>query len=91
MGKLIEFTYTNMHVQYPYVDALVVTIGIANHNVHCVFIDNGSFLNILIQAAYNQMGLPNDQLRPSPALLHGFLRQSVIPEGNIKISLIIGT
>lgn len=51
-------------VQYSYDDALVVTTGIANHNVHHMLIDSGNTMNILSWAAYDQMGLSNDRLRP---------------------------
>lgn len=61
-------------LQYPYNDALVVTMGIANHNVHCVLINSGSFVNIFNWVAYSQMHFPSNRLRPSPTLLYDFLR-----------------
>lgn len=61
-------------VQYLYDDALVVTTRIDNHNIHHVVINNCNFVNILSRVAYDQMGLPNDWLKLSFALLYGFSR-----------------
>lgn len=77
-------------VQYLHDDALVVSAGITNHSVHHVLVDSGSSVNILSKAAYDQMSLPTDMLRPSLTLLYGFSGQCVIPEGNIELALTVG-
>lgn len=78
-------------VQYPHDDAMVVTAGIANHNIHHVLIDNGSSVNIFSRAAYDHMGILNDKLRPLPMSFYGFLGQSVTPKRSIELPLTIRT
>jgi hypothetical protein len=34
----------------PHTDALVVTLTIANHNIHSILVDNGSLADILCNA-----------------------------------------
>lgn len=64
MELSLEFINADMQgVQYPYNKVIVFTTGIANHNVHCVLVDSGSLVNIISQAAYDQMSLPVDRLR----------------------------
>lgn len=78
MELLLELTVIDIRgIQYPYDDALVVTAGIANHNVHRVLVDNGSSINILSRVTYDSMSLPADKLRLSPTPLYGFSRQCV--------------
>jgi hypothetical protein len=34
-------------VSFPHINALVVTLTVANHNIHCILVDNESLANIL--------------------------------------------
>lgn len=36
-------------------DALVICLEVANHKIHCVLVDNGSFIDVIFKAPYNQM------------------------------------
>ena len=43
-------------------DAVVVTVNIADFNVHHIFIDNKSLIDILYFTVFTQMGFTPDQL-----------------------------
>ena len=43
-------------VQTPHNDVVIITAKIADYNVHCIFIDNESSIDILYFAAFTAMG-----------------------------------
>jgi hypothetical protein len=56
----------------PYDDALVVTLTVANHAIHCILVDNGSSTDILYWPAFQQMGVERDKIKPFGSPLVGF-------------------
>ncbi|XP_073109670.1 uncharacterized protein [Elaeis guineensis] len=55
--KPIIFTEQDAEgVQTPHNDTMVITADIANYNAHHIFIDNGSFIDILYFAVFTAMG-----------------------------------
>lgn len=40
-------------VVQPHDDALVVTLKIANHTIHCVLVDSGSSVDVIFKAIYD--------------------------------------
>ncbi|KAL5756490.1 hypothetical protein ACOSQ2_021236 [Xanthoceras sorbifolium] len=53
-------------------------------------IDNGSSVNVLYKAAYEEMELKQNHLRPSSEPLYGFTVDSIIPLGLITLPLTLG-
>ena len=73
-----DITFTDADgqwVHYPYNDPLVITTIIGNMNVHWTLVDNGSSVDIYLEA-YEQMRLGLHQLTPTPTHLHGFTGDS---------------
>ena len=87
----IIFTETDASwVHHHHEDALVITTKIANNLIHQVLIDSGSVANILYWNTYYKIWLKRVDLRPTTSLLYGFTRESVIPEGTIKLAITLG-
>ena len=64
-GLKDEITFTKQDaesMQAPHNHAVVVTINIIYYNVHHVFIDNRSSIDILYFSVFFQMGFTSDQL-----------------------------
>ena len=77
-------------VHHPHCDALVITMMMANNNVHRILVDNGSSVGILYYQAFQKMGLKNSDLRPSPNPIYGFTGDSVTPIGVITLPMTMG-
>ena len=77
-------------MHHPHKDALVITTKIANSLVYQVLIHSGSVVNILYWNAYQKIGLKRDDLRLMTSPLYGLTRESVIPEGTIKLAVTLG-
>jgi hypothetical protein len=59
-------------VVMPHDDALVVTLTMANHAIHRILVDNGSFADILYWPVFQQMGIDRDRIKPFTSPLVGF-------------------
>jgi hypothetical protein len=75
----------------PHDDALVVTVTVANHAIHWILVDNGSFTDILYWPAFQQMGIDRDRIKPFGSPLVGFSEEKVHPVGIILLLVIAGT
>ena len=54
-SKDIIFTEADpKRVHHPHIDALVITVRVANSNVHGMLVDNGSAIDILYWDAYKK-------------------------------------
>ena len=74
-GETMDITFTEddaRWVHHPHNDALVVAIRIATLNVHRVFVDNGSSVNILYYDTYKKMGLPDKDMTVENIYIYGF-------------------
>ena len=78
------------HVRHPHCDALVIKAMIANNNVHRILVDNESSIDIMYYQAFETMGLKVSDLKPSPNLIYGFIRDSVIPLEVILLPMTMG-
>ena len=65
-------------VHNPHCDALVIKAMMANNNVYKILVDNRSSVDILYYQAFQRMGLKDSDFRPSPNLIYGFTRDSVV-------------
>ena len=52
-------------MHHPHTNALVITVRVANSNVHSMLVDNGSIVDIIYLDAYKKMGLTESELNPT--------------------------
>jgi hypothetical protein len=78
-------------VVMPHDDALVVTLTVANHGIHQILVDNGSFADILYWPAFQQMGIDRKRIKPFTSPLVGFGGEVVFPIGIIPFPVTAGT
>ena len=71
-------------------DTLVITTKVANSLVHRLLVDSRSAVNILYWGTCQKIGLRLADLAPTTSPLYGFTRDSVIPEGTIKLAVTLG-
>ena len=89
---IIEFSNEDFaSILQPHTDALVVTLIIANHNVHCILVDNGSSTDILYWSAFNKLNLEQEKILPTNCPHMGFTGEQVQSLGSIKLPVTIGT
>ena len=77
-------------VHHPRTDAFVITVRMANKNIHIMLVDNGSAVDILYWDAYKRTGLIENDLLPMTSPLYGFTGGHVIPRGTIKLAVTVG-
>ena len=68
----------------------MIIIGVANSLVHRLLVESESAINILYWDAYQMIGLRRAALTSMTSLLYGFIRDSVVPEGTIKLAITLG-
>ncbi|XP_073017743.1 uncharacterized protein [Primulina eburnea] len=78
-------------VSLPHNDALVIQARVANYDVMRVFIDSGSYMNVIFKEALVQMDLQGYQLEPVEIVLFVFVGHDVYPKGEIVLPLTLGT
>jgi hypothetical protein len=70
---------------------LVVTLAIANHNIHRVLVDTGSSADIIYKSAFDLMSIGQGKLIPTRGPLVGFTGEQVLPVGAIELPVMEGT
>lgn len=66
VAQIITFTNEEVtKVNQLHDDILILTLQIANHNIHWVLIDTESSVDVLFLLAYNQMELLPTVLKPT--------------------------
>ncbi|XP_075503970.1 uncharacterized protein LOC142541298 [Primulina tabacum] len=78
-------------VNLPHNDALVIQARVANYDILRVFIDSGSFVNVIFKDAFVQMDLQGFHSEAVETALFGFAGHVVYPEGEIILPLTLGT
>ena len=68
-------------LHHPHDNALVVSLRVADSNMHWVLVNNGSSTNILYYLTFQQMRIDREQLVPINAPLIGFEGTRVFPLG----------
>jgi hypothetical protein len=61
----------------PHRDALVVTLTIANHNIHHILVDNGSSTDILYWSEFKKLNLEQEKIVLTNYPLMGFTGEQV--------------
>ena len=72
-------------LHHPYDDALVVSLRVADSNMHWVLANNGSSTDILYYSTFQQMRIDREQLVPINASLIGFEGTRVFPLGVVTL------
>ena len=89
---LISFPPINpSRVITPHHDALVLTLCINNFDVHGVFVDPGSVVDLLQLLAFRQMKVPLDKLSSAGRILSGFNGATMLTVGDIALPVKAGT
>jgi hypothetical protein len=70
---------------------LVVTLAIANHNIHRVLVYTGSSTDIIYKSAFDLMGIGQRKLITTRGPLVGFIGEQVLPIGAIELPVMAGT
>jgi hypothetical protein len=77
-------------ISLPHTDAIVVTLQVANHRIHRMFIDNGSSADILYWSAFRNMEISAENVIPATSPLVGFAGEQVLPVGSIELPVTVG-
>ena len=87
----ISFPLINpIRVITPHYDALVLTVGINNFDVHRVLVDPGSAADLLHLPALKQMRVPLYRLSSAGKVLSGFFRATTLTVGDIAFPVQAG-
>ncbi|XP_062162026.1 uncharacterized protein LOC133869069 [Alnus glutinosa] len=77
-------------VSLPHTYAIVVTLQVANHRIHRMFIDNGSSADILYWSAFQHMEISPEKVISATCPLVGFAGEQVQPVGSIELPVNAG-
>ncbi|GAV66034.1 hypothetical protein CFOL_v3_09545, partial [Cephalotus follicularis] len=90
--EVISFSELDLEgVHLPHDDLVVVTLQVELFTVKIVLIDNGRSTDILYQSAFDQLRIPEDQLKPVKTPLVGFAGEMVYPLGSIDLFVVAGS
>jgi hypothetical protein len=78
-------------VSLPHINALEVSLTIANHYIRRILIDTRSSTDILFKSAFDHMSIPRDRVVPVLCHLLGFAGEKVLPLGFIELPVIAWT
>lgn len=77
-------------ISLPHTDAIVVTLQVANHRIHRMFVDNGSSADILYWSAFQNMEINPAKVVPATCPLVRFVGEQVQPVGSIVLPVTAG-
>ncbi|XP_062176069.1 uncharacterized protein LOC133881128 [Alnus glutinosa] len=78
-------------VSLPHIDALVITLTIANYQTRRILVDTGSSVDILFKSAFDHMEVPRGKVVPVSCQLQGFAGEKVLPLGSVDLPVTAGT
>ncbi|XP_059439812.1 uncharacterized protein LOC132172342 [Corylus avellana] len=78
-------------ISFPHTDALVVTLAVANHNMHRILVNNRSSADILYLPAFKQLNIGQEKVGTAKFSLMGFAGEQVQPAGTIDLPVTAGT
>ena len=76
-------------LHHPHDNALVVSLRVADSNMHWVLVDNGSSTDILYYLTFQQMRIDREQLVLINASLIGFEGTRVFPLGVVTLLITV--
>ena len=92
----VAITFTEEEAKkllHPHIDALVISLRIANSRVHRILVNNRSSADILFKSVLTQInlgGAPGAKLTPVLTPLYGFAGECVRAEGVITLPVTMG-
>ncbi|GAV72647.1 hypothetical protein CFOL_v3_16135, partial [Cephalotus follicularis] len=90
--EVISFSKADLEgVRLPHDDSVVVTLQVELFIMKSPLLDSGSLMDILYKHAFDQLKIPEDQLRPVKTPLVGFAGEMAHPLGSIDLSVVAGT
>ncbi|GAV68074.1 hypothetical protein CFOL_v3_11577, partial [Cephalotus follicularis] len=89
LEDLNKADYEGVHL--PHDDPVVVTLQVELFTMKRILIYSGSSMDILYKHAFDQLRIPENQLRTVKTPLVGFAREMVHPMGSIDLSVVAGT
>ena len=75
----------------PHDDALVITLRIGGYDVKRVMVDQGNAAEIMYPDLYKELNLKAEDLTPYSSPLVSFERKIIIPKGQIRLPVQIGS
>jgi hypothetical protein len=78
-------------ISFPHSDTLVVTLTIANHNVHRILVDNGCSVDISYWSVFKKLNLGQKKIILVQSPFIGFAGEQVQLLGAIKLPVTAGT
>ncbi|GAV82849.1 hypothetical protein CFOL_v3_26300, partial [Cephalotus follicularis] len=78
-------------VRLPHDDPVVVTLLVELFTMERILVDSGSLVDILDKHAFDQLRIPEDQLKPVKTPLVGFAGEMIHPLESINLSVVAGT
>ncbi|XP_059434624.1 uncharacterized protein LOC132167629 [Corylus avellana] len=78
-------------ILHPNTDTLVVTLTVANHNVHHILVDNRSSVDILYWYAFKNLNLGQEKIIPTSCPLMGFTGEQFQLVESIELLVIAGS
>jgi hypothetical protein len=87
----LSFTQADMSTGKPQDNEPLVIIGIIDgFEVHQVFVDQGSLVNIMFWSLFEKLRLHTKDLIPHPKILIGFTGDTIIPKGYVEFTCAFG-
>jgi hypothetical protein len=77
-------------VSLPHTNALVLSLAITNHKIHCILIDTGSLVDILCRSAFELMKINRRKVIITRHSLVGFTGEQVLPLKSIELPVMAG-
>ena len=77
-------------ISFPHIDALIITLTIANHNGHQILVDNGSSADILYWPVFEKLKIRWERITSAKFLLIGFAGEQVQLVGYIELPGTVG-
>ncbi|XP_073133360.1 uncharacterized protein [Henckelia pumila] len=75
----------------PHNDALLIRAQVANYDIRRVFVDSGSYVNVIFQDAFEQMDLRGCEVNPVKTFLYGFAGHTIRPKGEVRLPIMLGS